>query len=73
MPASFTLGTAGERTVFPRTSVTSILFARQTTTAPPPAPGTPLPAFGALGLFGSVGTIAFGALRLARLRDGGEV
>ena len=60
-PASFTLGTAGERTVFPRTSVTSILFARQTTTAPPAAPGTPLPALGALGLFGSVGTVAFGA------------
>jgi len=60
-PASFTLGTAGERTVFPRTSVSSILFARQTTVAPPASPGTPLPAFGVLGLFGSVGTIAFGA------------
>jgi hypothetical protein len=59
-PASFTLGTAGERTVFARTSVSSILFARQTTVAPP-GPGTPLPAFPLLSLFGSIGTIAFGA------------
>ena len=59
-PASFTLGTAGERTVFARNSVSSILFARQTTVAPP-GPGTPLPAFPLLSLFGSIGTIAFGA------------
>ncbi|MCP9487113.1 MAG: Ig-like domain-containing protein [Gaiellaceae bacterium MAG52_C11] len=59
-PASFLLGSAGERTVFARTSVSSIDFARQTTVAPPTT-ATPLPAFGALGLFGSVGTIAFGA------------
>ena len=59
-PASFTLGTAGERTVFARTSVGSILFARQNTVAAPTT-ATPLPAFSALGLFGSVGTIAFGA------------
>ncbi|MEJ7566645.1 MAG: Ig-like domain-containing protein [Gaiellaceae bacterium] len=59
-PASFTLGTAGERTVFARTSVSSILFARQTTTAAPTT-ASPFAAFGALGLFGSVGTIAYGA------------
>ena len=33
-PASFVLGAGGERTVFPTTAVTSILFSRQTTTAP---------------------------------------
>ena len=59
-PASFTLGSGGERTVFPRADVTSILFARQTSTAGPGAPA-PLPAFPLLSLFGSIGTVAFGA------------
>jgi hypothetical protein len=61
-PASFLLGSAGERTVFPRALVTSIGFNRQTTAAPPaPGPGTPLPAFPLLHVFGTVGTLAFGA------------
>jgi Big-like domain-containing protein len=61
-PASFLLGTAGERTVFPRAFVTSIGFNRQTTAAPPaPGSGTPLAPFPLLHVFGTVGTIAFGA------------
>ena len=55
-PASFVLGAGGERTVFPTTDVTSILFSRQTTTAPGFAvspTGTPFLA--------GVGSIAFGA------------
>ncbi len=59
-PASFLLGPGGVRTVFPLSEVTSILFNRQTGTAPSftPAPvGTPF-----LSLFpGSIGTVAFGA------------
>ncbi len=71
-PASFTLGTAGERTVFARTSVSSIGFARQTTVAPP-ATAAPLPAFPLLGLFGSVGTIAFGAYTSPDYETAGKV
>ena len=55
-PASFVLGTGGERTVFPLAGLTSILFSRQTGTAPGfarPADGTPFLA--------GVGSIAFGA------------
>jgi hypothetical protein len=54
--ANFVLGAGGERTVFPAADVTSILFSRQTTTAPGFAvspTGTPFLA--------GVGSIAFGA------------
>ena len=61
-PASFLLGPAGARTVFTRALVTSIGFNRQTTAAPPaPGPGAPIAAFPVLHLFGTVGTVAFGA------------
>ncbi|HWN22312.1 MAG TPA: Ig-like domain-containing protein, partial [Gaiellaceae bacterium] len=59
-PADFVLGADGSRTVFPLSSVTSILFNRQTGTAPtfslsvvPTAALSVVP--------GAVGTIAFGA------------
>ena len=60
-PADFALGTAGERTVFPLSGITSIQFRRHVTIAPgflPPANlATP-----ALSLYpGSVGTVAFGS------------
>jgi hypothetical protein len=58
--ADFLLGAGGVRTVFPLSSITSILFSRQTGTAPAfsVAPtGTPF-----LSLYpGSVGSVAFGA------------
>lgn len=55
--ASFTLGTAGQRTVFPRAGVTSILFARQNSAAGPlTVGGLPTPA-----LTPAVGAIAFGS------------
>jgi hypothetical protein len=55
-PADFVIGTGGVRTVFPLAGVTSILFSRQTGTAPTFAvspTGTPFLA--------GVGTVAFGA------------
>jgi len=56
----FLLGAGGVRTTFPLASITSILFSRQTTTAPAfqvSPTGTPF-----LSLYpGSVGTVAFGA------------
>jgi hypothetical protein len=56
---SFTLGTAGERTVFPLSSITSIDSRRQTGTAT--FVTTPLP-LAALQVFpGSVGAVAFGS------------
>jgi hypothetical protein len=58
--ADFLLGTGGVRTVFPLSSISSILFSRQTGTAPTfsvSPTGTPF-----LSLYpGSVGTVAFGA------------
>lgn len=59
-PADFLLGGGGARTVFPLSGVTSVLFTRQTGTAPAFSPSfLPTPA---LGIFpGAVGTIAFGA------------
>src|SRR5262249_60958707 len=57
--ASFRLGTAGERTVFPAASLTAIQWRRQTGTATFSTSLLPTPA---LSIFpGSVGTIAFGA------------
>src|SRR5713226_5776272 len=58
-PASFTLGTGGERTVFPLSSVAGIQSRRQVGTATFSTSFLPTPA---LSLFpGSVGTIAFGS------------
>jgi len=58
--ADFVLGAGGVRTVFPLASISSILFSRQSTTAPAfqvSPTGTPF-----LSLYpGSVGTVAFGA------------
>ena len=58
-PASFTLGAAGERTVFPLSSVTGIQLRRQTGTTTFATSFLPTPA---LAIFpGSVGAIAFGS------------
>jgi fermentation-respiration switch protein FrsA (DUF1100 family) len=58
-PASFTLGTAGERTVFPLSSVAGIQLRRQTGTTTFSTSFLPTPA---LSIFpGSVGTVAFGS------------
>src|SRR5438309_21087 len=58
-PASFTLGAAGERTVFPLSSVAGIQLRRQTGTTTFATSFLPTPA---LGIFpGSVGAIAFGS------------
>ena len=54
---TFTLGTAGERTVFPFASIASIQWRRQTGTAPTFALPSPLPTAAAVG----VGTLAFGS------------
>ena len=58
--ADFVLGAGGVRTVFPLASISSIVFSRQTTTAPAfqvSPTGTPF-----LSLYpGSVGTVAFGS------------
>ena len=58
--ADFRIGAGGVRTVFPLSSISSILFSRQTTTAPAfqvSPTGTPF-----LSLYpGSVGTVAFGS------------
>ena len=59
-PASFTLGAAGERTVFPRATTSSILLARQNSTAGP-SPAAPVAAFPLLHFIPSIGTLAFGA------------
>jgi hypothetical protein len=57
---SFTLGSAGERTVFPRSSLTSIQWNRQVGTAPAFSP-TILP-LAALSVFpGSIASVAFGS------------
>lgn len=56
---SFTLGTAGERTVFPLPSITAIQWRRQTGTSTFTTSFLPTPV---LSLFpGSVGTVAFGS------------
>ena len=59
-PASFLLGSGGERTVFARATTASILFARQNSTAAPTS-SSPLGAYPALHAFDTVGTVAFGA------------
>ena len=59
-PRDFVVGAGGVRTVFPLASISSIVFSRQTTTAPAfqvTPTGTPF-----LSLYpGSVGTVAFGS------------
>jgi Bacterial virulence factor lipase N-terminal len=71
-PASFVLGSGGIRTVFPLADVTSILFNRQTGTAPAfsvSPTGTPF-----LSLYpGSVGTVAFGAYDSPDYETGAKV
>jgi hypothetical protein len=58
-PVSFTLGSAGERTVFPRASLTSIQWLRQTGTATFAPSNLPL---AALQVFpGSIASVAFGS------------
>ena len=59
---SFNLGTAGERTVFPLSSIAAIDWKRQTNTGDPSTwPVQPLP-LSALQIFpGSVGAVAFGS------------
>ncbi len=59
-PTDFLLGGGGVRTVFPRSSVTSIAFSRQTSTAPGFSNTfAPTPALDVIP--GAVGSIAFGA------------
>jgi hypothetical protein len=71
-PADFLLGAGGTRTVFPLAGVTSVLFNRQTGTAPTFSPSflaTP-----ALSIFpGAVGTIAFGAYTSPDYETAGRV
>src|SRR6478672_12028136 len=55
VPVNFNLGTAGERTVFPLSSITSVVTQRQTGTATFAPGGWFLP------LFAGVGTVAFGS------------
>jgi hypothetical protein len=59
-PARFTIGTGGERAVFPARAVTSIVFNRQITTAPGFAASN-LAVEALQTVPGAVGTLAFGA------------
>jgi dienelactone hydrolase len=54
-PVNFNLGSNGERTVFPLSSITAVSYERQTGTAPAFDPGGWF-----LPLFAGVGTVAFG-------------
>jgi hypothetical protein len=67
-PASFVLGTNGERTVFPLSSVSSVTYLRQTGTAPTFSPGAFF-----LPLFAGVGTIAFGSYDSPNYETAAEV
>ena len=59
--ANFLLGTAGERTVFPLSTITGLTFNRQTTTAGPLSPvAMPLAALFVPAPPSSIGTVAFG-------------
>jgi hypothetical protein len=71
-PADFLLGAGGTRTVFPLAGVTSVLFNRQTGTAPTfSLSAVPTPA---LSIFpGAVGTIAFGAYTSPDYETAGRV
>jgi hypothetical protein len=62
-PADFLLGPAGERTVFPRSQITTIAWRQQTLVNPPYFAPTPPPLLplASLDIFpGSVGSLAFG-------------
>jgi hypothetical protein len=59
-PASFTLGSGGERTVFPLASLAGVTFNRQTSTAGPLSP-TPVAVVALGAIPGAVGTLAFGS------------
>jgi len=70
-PASFTLGAAGERTVFPLSSVAGIQLRRQTGTTTFTTSFLPTPA---LAIFpGSVGAIAFGSYASPNYENAAEV
>jgi len=70
-PASFTLGAAGERTVFPLSSVAGIQLRRQTGTTTFTTSFLPTPA---LAIFpGSVGAIAFGSYASPNYETAAEV
>jgi fermentation-respiration switch protein FrsA (DUF1100 family) len=70
-PASFTLGAAGERTVFPLSSVAGIQWRRQTGTVTFSTSFLPTPA---LSLFaGSVGRIAFGSYESPNYENAAQV
>jgi hypothetical protein len=66
-PVNFTLGTSGERTVFPLSGL-SVTFQRQTGTAPTFAPGAWF-----MGLFAGVGTVAFGTYASPNYETAAEV
>jgi hypothetical protein len=71
-PATFTLGTHGERTVFPVSGLTGIVLHRQVGTAPTFADSA-LP-LGALQIYpGSVGTVAFGSYASPDYENSDEV
>ncbi|HEX4929274.1 MAG TPA: Ig-like domain-containing protein [Gaiellaceae bacterium] len=71
-PADFAIGTLGERTVFPLSSVLGIQFTRQTNTAPGFTTGfAPTPALGVIP--GAVGAIAFGAFNSPDYETGSKV
>jgi hypothetical protein len=59
-PVSFNIGSHGERTVFPRSSVLGILFRPQVSTVAPLPPGSFVPTPALQVVPGSVGSIAFG-------------
>jgi len=70
-PASFTLGVAGERTVFPLSSVAGIQLRRQTGTTTFVTSFLPTPA---LAIFpGSVGAVAFGSYASPNYENAAEV
>ncbi|TMI34304.1 MAG: hypothetical protein E6H41_13095, partial [Betaproteobacteria bacterium] len=70
-PAAFDIGFAGERAVFPLSSVTSVLFNRQNAVTPPltTAP-MPIQALGAIP--GAVGSLAFGSYLSPDYQAAGE-
>ncbi len=67
-PVNFNLGTNGERTVFPLSSISAVTFQRQTGTAPTFAPGGWF-----LPLFTGVGTVAFGTYASPNYETDAEV
>ena len=68
-PATFAIGPAGQRTVFPFSSVAGVLFHRQTGTST--FSDTPLPA--AVDVFGAIGTVAYGSFSSPDYENASEV